>query len=81
MKSNKIVAKKEDKPKYVRPVLNGSIELKAKKGKMLPLRYIGVDLVKVRDKKWLALDWGSLPYDSKNMVHRALEAGDVELKK
>lgn len=82
MKSEKSLDKKESeqKEKYVRPVLSGSITLRAKKGKVLPLRYVGADLVRVTEKKeGLALDWGSLPYDSRNMIHRALKAKDVEL--
>ncbi len=82
MKSDKSAPKKDSKEKYVPPVMKGSVTLRAKKGKMLPLRYVGTDLVMVTSKKeGHALDWGSLPYDSKNMVMRALKAGDIELLK
>lgn len=74
--------KTEEKPKYVRPKLKGSVCLRAKKDKVLPLRYVGTDLVRVTDKKkGHDLNWEALPYESKNMVHRALKAGDIELLK
>ena len=81
MKSEKSAFKKEEEPKYQAPKLKGSIRLRAAKGKVLPVRY-GVGLARITEKKeGHELNWESLPYDSKCMIHRALKAKDIELLK
>lgn len=81
MKSNSSVDKgKADKAKPQEVKLSGNIVLRAKKGCMLPIRYADPGLVRITDAKDVALDWGSLPYESKIMIRRSLKQGHVILK-
>ena len=82
MKNNSNVdkgkAESKDKPKPLK--LHGNVSLKAKKGCVLPIRYVGQDIVRITPEKFTDIDWGSLPYESKIMIRRSLVQGHILLK-
>lgn len=78
--SDKDEKSKDVKPKAKQYKLSGNVSLKAKKGCVLPLRYVGPGLVRITEEKYKDLDWGSLPYESKIMIRRSLNQSHVILK-
>lgn len=67
---------KQSKP--VKKALSGKLHFIAAEGKCLPFRYVGPGLARIKSDRACEVDWGSLPYDSKTSIRRALKAGDIK---
>ena len=69
----------DKKVKIKWPKLSGEMSFKAKKGKCLPIFIASGKIQRIDDKKAVKIDCSKVPYDSGNILKRAIVQGDIEI--